>query len=222
MKPKHHVFRVSLGAIVLATLGACAAPVDGTARDESAQETKSEAVAQTNQAQIAGTDSFAGWNIPGLDIEPNGYSLPWNATVDDCAARCRDNSSCVAYTYRNPNFEGDPNPRCWLKWGFSNWEQNSPNSSGVFYKRPFEHNVDFPGGYFSDWDGQSVDYCRTVCVNTAQCTAFTYRFSDLHCWLKGDGHGAASLNGIGQGPHWVGAPDNLVEDIWSGERGINF
>jgi len=119
---------------------------------------------------------------PGSDF----YSTQ-AATADQCAALCRGNTRCRAFTHYQGNCylkEGVPAARP-LPGATSGVVPSSQQPTAVQAAPPaitIERDTDRPGSDFFNTAQPSVDACAALCQREARCRVFTYYQGN--CWLK--------------------------------------
>jgi len=121
---------------------------------------------------------------PGADILNRETS-----TVDQCAALCRGDSQCRAFTH----YHG----RCWIKNSVPAARPLTGATSGVIAGGQFENDTDRPGADILRTPLATADQCAALCRGDARCRAFTHYQGN--CWLKNSVPAARPLRGAMSG-----------------------
>jgi hypothetical protein len=143
-----------------------------------------------------GAQTYLNTDLPGSDLSGQPITLP-NPPPGQildlgyllCQQACEKNSSCLAWTYVKPKFQG-PDAHCWLKNNIPAKVSNPCCNSGTMG----EPNTDRFGSDFAHVTSffsvtVSPSLCGTLCVGNKQCKAWTFVKANIQgpspvCWLK--------------------------------------
>lgn len=140
----------------------------------------------------------------GLDFYGNDIFQGRVADPVECTAACMSNGRCVAFTFNtNPAFTKGPN--CFLKQGLGRLDLYHYAYSGLFLspkdgpapvlnagvidpKLDLLVGQDMPGNDLPtspEAKADTLEKCRTACLDRGACRAFSFVRKLKQCWLKG-------------------------------------
>jgi hypothetical protein len=138
--------------------------------------------------------SLQSWKTyDNFDVATNDVKLLPSQTIVNCDAMCKEDSSCIAYTFNKQN------RNCWLKTSIQSIFQINPDIAisavkSVVVKNNL-HSDSASLQIFENFDIDSNDQvrgiadsneesCKATCLQEDSCAALTFNKTNKMCWLK--------------------------------------
>jgi hypothetical protein len=158
----------------------------------SQQATQSD-IQKTNQPKPVNLSLQSWKTYENFDVETNDVKLSPFQTIASCDAMCKEDSSCIAYTFNKQN------RNCWLKNSIQRIFQINPDiaisavKSAVVKSNFQPENASLQ--IFQNFDIDSNDEvrgiansneesCKATCIREDSCAALTFNKINNMCWLK--------------------------------------
>jgi hypothetical protein len=138
--------------------------------------------------------SLQSWKTyENFDVATNDAKLLPFQTISNCDAMCKEDSSCIAYTFNKQN------RNCWLKTSIQSIFQINPDIAISAVKSVVVKNnlqSDSPSlQIFENFDistndevrgiaNSNEESCKVTCLREDSCAALTFNKTNNMCWLK--------------------------------------
>ena len=157
------------------------------------QQAKQNDIQNNNQPRSENLSLQSWKTYENFDVAANDVKLLTFQTIANCDAMCKEDSSCIAYTFNKQN------RNCWLKTSIQSIFQINPDIAISAVKSVVvKNNLQSDSTslqIFENFDistndevrgiaNSNEESCKATCLREDSCAALTFNKTNNMCWLK--------------------------------------
>lgn len=157
------------------------------------QQAKQNDIQKTNQPRPENLSLQSWKTYENFDVATNDVKLLPFQTIANCDAMCKEDNSCIAYTFNKQN------RNCWLKTSIQSIFQINPDIAISAVKSVVvKNNLQSDNAslqIFENFDistndevrgiaNSNEESCKATCLREDSCAALTFNKTNNMCWLK--------------------------------------